>query len=147
MDRNLCTGSAYVLAEHDDGRRGVFVDVGGDDLALLVGELVQLLFELLETRLVATLDQQRDGFVGAGRHDLLGERLNLVKDRLVASQQGHLGLERRVIGRKGRRAILDFFNDLGDLVGELIAVHGIETIVLLTTLVRVHRECRSGEAP
>ena len=86
-----------VLAGVDHDRRGrLLVDVGGQDLALGVGDLVQLDLKLLEAGLVAALHEQGDAVEGAGDDELLCERLYLAQDRLVASQERYLGLSAAV---------------------------------------------------
>jgi hypothetical protein len=81
------------LVEDDDGGGGVLVDIGRDDLALLLGDDVEFVLELIEGALVLALHEQCHGIERAGSHYLLGERLDLLEDRLVASEQGEFGLQ------------------------------------------------------
>jgi hypothetical protein len=120
-----------VLARvHDDRRGGVLVDVGRDDLALRVGESVELDLQMLETRLVAPLDEQSDAVEGAGDDDLLRERLNLGENRLVSGEQRDFTLRGGVQLRKVRRLLLNIFNRRGDLDRELIGLECPQPLVL-----------------
>ena len=115
-------GLGVRLAEDDDRRRGLLVDVGGDDLALLAGELVELFFELLERRLVAALERaarqtrtrrsSRSAWRAAGSSGGSARSARAEPARPRASV---------CVRREVASPVLDLGDDAGDLLGKLLA--------------------------
>ena len=111
------------LGEDDDRRCGRVVNVGGDDLALLVSDLVQLDLQLVEQTAIAALDQQRYRLERACGDDLARERLDPVEDRLVASEKRELVLHLGLGLSERLRPFLHFVDHAGDLTGEVARRH------------------------
>ncbi len=112
-----------LLAEDDDHRCRVLIHVGGNDLALVVGDGIELLLEPIEHTLVASLHQEGHRVVRAGGDYLLGQRLDLLQDRLVPGQKTQLGLHGELRLGEARRAVLHLVDHLGDLGRQLLGVH------------------------